>query len=95
MKHKLIPIEVSKNNSDRVTDLALYKNHDVFIKKLDVFLGGYNKKYICRQGLSSYTSENILIKHKQKCGKDNITTIQTLNESNLHWKIHLKKSNIF
>ena len=26
-KHKLIPIEVSKNNSDRVIDLAIYKNH--------------------------------------------------------------------
>ena len=26
-KHKLIPIEISKNNSDRVVDLAIYKNH--------------------------------------------------------------------
>ena len=26
-KHKLIPIEVSKNDSDRVIDLAIYKNH--------------------------------------------------------------------
>ena len=57
-KHKLIPIEVSKNDSDRVIDLAIYKNHYVLIKKLDVFLGDHNKKYICRQCLSSYTSEN-------------------------------------
>ena len=28
-KHKLIPIEISKNNSDRVIDLAIYKNHYV------------------------------------------------------------------
>ena len=47
-KHKLIPVEVSKNNSDRVIDLAIYKNHYVLIKKLDVFLGDHNKKFICR-----------------------------------------------
>ena len=78
-KHKLIPIEVSKNNSDRVIDLAIYKNHYVLNKKLDVVLGDHNKKYICRQCLSSYTSQNLLIKHKQKCGEDNITTIKTTN----------------
>ena len=42
-RHKLIPIEVSKNNLDRVVDLAIYKNHYVLIKKLDVFLGDHNK----------------------------------------------------
>ena len=30
----------------------------------------------------------MLIKHKQKCGDDNITTIKTSNESHLHWKKH-------
>ena len=32
-KHKLIPIEVSKNESGRVVDLLIYKNHYVLIKK--------------------------------------------------------------
>ena len=64
-KHKLIPIEISKNNSDRVIDLGIYKNHYVLIKKLDVFLGDYNKRCICRQSLSSYTSENMLMRHKK------------------------------
>ena len=36
-RHKLIPIEVSIKNSDRVIDLAIYKNHYIPIKKLDVF----------------------------------------------------------
>ena len=85
-KHKLIPIEISKNNSDRVIDLAIYKNHYVLIKKLDIFLGDHNKKFVCRRCLSSYTSENMLIKHKQKCGDDNITVIKTSNESHLQWK---------
>ena len=91
-KHKLIPMEVSKNESDRVIDLAIYKNHYVLIKKLDVILGDHNKKFICRQCLSSYTSGNMLIKHKQKCGKDNITTLRTSNESHLHWKKHFHKN---
>ena len=86
--NKLIPIEISKNDSDRVIDLAIYKNHYVLIKKLDVFLGDYNKKFICRQCLSSYTSENMLMKHKEKCGVDNVTVISTSNELHLHWKKH-------
>ena len=95
-KHKLIPIQISKNESDTVIDLAIYKNHYVLIKKLDVFVGDHNKKYICRQCLSSYTSENMLIKHKQNCGEDNITTIKTSNESHLHWKkIFIKIHYIF
>ena len=46
-RHNLIPIQVSKNNSDRVIDLAIYSNHYVHIKKLDVFLGDHNKKVVC------------------------------------------------
>ena len=59
-KHKLIPIEIGENNSDRVIDLAIYKKHFFLIEKLDVFLGDHNKKYICRQCFSSDTSENML-----------------------------------
>ena len=57
--HKLIPIEISKNNSDKKIDLAIYKNHYIPIKKLDVFLGDHIKKFTCKQCLSSYTSENL------------------------------------
>ena len=94
-KHKLIPIEISKNNSDRVIDLAIYKNHYVLIKKIDVFLGDHNKKVICTQCLSSYTSENMLTKHKEKCGDDNKTVIKTSNESHLHWKKHFHKNPLY
>ena len=62
---------------------------------MDVFLGDHNKKYLCRQCLSSYTSENMLIKHKQKCGEDNITTIKTSNESHLSWKKHFHKNPLY
>ena len=94
-KHKLIPVEVSKSNSDRVIDLAIYKNHYVLIKKLDVFSGDHNKKFICRRCLSSYTSENMLMKHKEKCRDDNITTIKTSNKSHLHWEKHFHKNPLY
>ena len=94
-KHKLFPNEVSKNKSDRVIDLAIYKNHYVLIKKLDVFLGDHNKKFICRRCLCSYTSKNMLIKHKPKCEKNDITTIRTSNESHLHWKKHFYKNPLY
>ena len=85
-KHKLIPIENSKNNSDRVIDLAIYKKHYVLIKQLDVFSGDHNKKLNCRQCLSSSTCENILMKHKEKCRVNIITTIKNSKESHLKWK---------
>ena len=94
-KYKLIPIEISKNNSDRIIDLAIYKNHYVLIKKLDVFLGDHNKKFICRRCLSSYTSENMLIKHKPKCENNDITIIRTSNESHLQWKKHFHKNPLY
>ena len=85
-KHKLIPIEFSKNDSNRIINLAIYKKHYVLIKKLDVFLGDHNKKYICRRCLSSYTSKNMLILHKLKGENIDITTIRTSPESHLYWK---------
>ena len=85
METYLIPVEVGKNDSDKVVDLAIYKNHYVLVKKLDVFLD-HNKKFVCRQCLSSYTSEKLLTKHKQNCGSDNKTTIKNSNKSHLHWE---------
>ena len=64
-KHNLIPIEISKNESDNVIDLLIYKNHYVFIKKLHVFLGDHNKSFVCRRCLNSYTCENALINLKK------------------------------
>ena len=35
------------------------------------------------------------MKHNQKCGEDNITTIKTSNESHLHWKKHFHKNPLY
>ena len=45
--------------------------------------------------MSSYTSKNLLMKHKEKCGDDNITTIRTSNVSHLHWKKHFHKNPLY
>ena len=64
-KHNLIPIEISENDSDRVADLLLYKNHYALIKKINIFLRDHHKSFICGLCLNSYTSENMLRIHKQ------------------------------
>ena len=62
-KQNLLPTEISKNESDNVIDLLIYKNHYALIKKLHVFLGDHNKIFVCRRCLNSYTCENALINH--------------------------------
>ena len=94
-KHNLKPIEISKNESDNVIDLLIYKNLYVLIKKLHVFLGDHNKSFVCRRCLNSYTCENALLNHKEKCGYDNICTIRTSNESLLCWKKHFHRSPLY
>ena len=94
-KHNLLPIEISKNESDKVVDLLIYKNHYALIKKLHVFLGNHNKSFVCRRCLNSYTSENALSNHKEKCGEDNICTIKTSNESHIYWKKHFHKNPLY
>ena len=94
-KHNSIPIEISKNESDKVIDLLIYRNHYALIKKLHVFLGDHHKSFVCRQCLNSYTSENALTNHKEKCEDDNICTIRTSNESHLYWKKHFHKNPLY
>ena len=89
-----LPIEISKNGSDKVVDLLIYKNHYALIKKLHVFLADHNKSFVCRRCLNSYTCENALKNHKEKCGDDNICTIRTSNESHLYWKKHFHKNQL-
>ena len=91
-RHKLIPMEVSKNESDRVVDLIIYKNHYALIKILNVFSGDHSKKYLSRRCFSSYTSENMLMLHKQKCTVDNRTTLRTSFESHIYWKKQFHKN---
>ena len=51
-----------------------------------VVLGDHNKNFICRRCLSSYSSENMLMLHKQKNGDDNITNNRNSSEAHIQWK---------
>ena len=44
-KHILIPIEISKIDSDKFIDLLSYKNHIALNKKLNVFLGDRHRNF--------------------------------------------------
>ena len=92
-KHKLIPVEISKNVSDKVIDLLIYKNHYVLIKKLNVFIGKHDSKYICRKCLNSYTTNKALINHKRLC-KEN-QKLKTSPESHIYWKKYFQKNKLY
>ena len=94
-RHKLVPSETSKNESDRVIHLLIYINHYALIKKLNVFLGDHHKTFICRRCLNSYTSENMLMSHKPNCENSDLTTIRTSTESHLLWKKHFHKNLLY
>ena len=93
--HFLVPIEFSKNESDKVVDLIKYKNHYALIEKLNIFLGDHHKNFICTRCLSSYTSENVLMLHKPKCENNVITTIRISPDCHLHWKNFLNKNPLY
>ena len=94
-KLNLIPIKISKIESDKVIDLILYKNHYALIKKCHVILGNRNKRFVCRQCVNFYRNENTLINHKEKCDDDNICTIKTSSDSYLYCNKHFHKNPLY
>ena len=62
---------------------------------MNVFLGDHHKNFMCRRCLNSYTCENALTNHKEKCRDDSICTIRTSNESHLFWKKHFHKNPLY
>ena len=95
MKHKLIPIECSKNETDRFVDLLIYKNQHVLNQILDVFSGKQDYRYICRRWLYSYTNQDVLINEIQKCSQQEIISKKTSKESQLYWKDRFHKNSFY
>ena len=92
-KHKLIPIEISKNESDKVIDLLIFKNHYVLIKKSNVFIGKHDCKYVCRKCLNSYTTNSMLVKHKKLCQENQ--QLKTSPNSHIYWKKYFQKNKLY
>ena len=74
-KALVFPIYVSVQKFDDSMDLLLLidddKSHYVYIKDFDRFMlhktKNKNKKWFCRTCLYGFSSENVLIKHKENC----------------------------
>ena len=90
-KHKLVPIELSKNEHETTIDLLIYKNHYVLIKKLHTFIGNSKSKFICRRCLSCFEHEHVLMKHKDRCEQQDFTAIKLPLDKQLNWKKHYQK----
>ena len=71
----VFPIYVSDQKCEGSVDLFLLiddtKPHYVYIKDFNTFVfhktQNKNKKWFCRSCLQCFTSENVLIKHKEDC----------------------------
>ena len=48
-KQNLFPIEISKNEQDKLIELLMNKNHYAPIKKINVFLGDHHKIFIYKR----------------------------------------------
>ena len=87
-------MKLVKNNSDKVR-LIDYKNHYVLIKKLHVFSGEQNSKFVCRRCLSSYSSQNVFMKHNHRCNQQKITSNKTSNETHRYWKKNFHRNPLY
>ena len=59
------------------------------------FLGKQDVRYICKLCLSSYTSENMIIKQTQQCIQKEKTSIRTSPQSHFYWKNHFHKNPLY
>ena len=50
---------------------------------------------MCRQSLNSYTSEKLIIKHKQQSDGKQITNNKTSSESHFYWKNLFRRNPLF
>ena len=63
------------------------------LKKLNVFIGKHDCKYVCRKCLNSYTTQNTLIKHKNLCGENQ--KLKTSPNSHIYWKKYFQKNKLY
>ena len=91
------PVYVSDQKFENCMDLLLISNknksHYVYIKDLNRFMcnktKNKNKKYFCKCCLQCFSSDNVLIKHKENClivtGKQRVK----LKSGSIRFKIFL------
>ena len=92
------PIYISDQKFKDSIDLLLLidnaKLHDVYIKDFDRFMfhktKNKNRKWFCKSCLQCFSSENVLIKHKENClsinGKHSVKLEKEIIKSENHFK---------
>ena len=81
----LTPIHINKNYLQTQIDLLLFENHYCLITKLHCLINkDSHMKWVCRRCLTTFSSEDILNQHIDRCQKQQPTNIT------FSWKDHLK-----
>ena len=95
-EYKIVPLYISKHNENRrIIDLILYKNHYILPKKLLVFIGKHDNRYVCRNCLSSYTIQSEITTHKKTCGFKNKFVYIPCKETLVKWDKYCQKKSIY
>ena len=84
-KHELLLFEIIKTNLHRVVGQITSKNHFVLIGNSKKPLDKDGSIFECGRCWKSYTNQNVIINHSQRCEKQKVMSIRTSNET------HLKK----
>ena len=95
----VFPIYVSDQKFEDSMDLLLLidddKSHYVYIKDFDRFMfhktKNKNKKWFCRSCLQCFSSESVLIKHKEDCLSINGKQSVKLEEGTIEFENYLKQ----
>ena len=99
MKKKVLPIYISNQKFEDSMDLLLlisnHKSHQVYIKDFNRFMFHKtkykNKKWFCKSCLQCFSSENMLIKHKENCLSINVKQSVKLEEGIIKFENHFKQ----
>ena len=94
-RNKLIPFEISKNQLNRAIDFLVYKYYYVLIKQIHIVLGKFNCSFVCRQCLSSYTSQNVLNEDNERCEQRFLFSFIYSSEVHFYWKKRFHKNPLF
>ena len=95
----VFPIFISKQKFEDSRDLLLIyednKSHYVYIKDFNTFMfhktKNKNKKWFCKSFLQCFSSENVLVKHKEDCLSINGTQSVDIEEGIIEFKNYSKQ----
>ena len=95
----VFPIYVSDQKFENSMDLLLLinddKSHYVYIKDFNTFMfhktKNKNKKWFCKSCLQCFSSENVLIKHKEDCLSINGQQSINLEKGTIEFKNYFKQ----